>query len=303
MFEFAPAFGDLLRSISFAPHWLALLAGASALYAIGVRHARVGRPEIKFLRLRAAAFVLGMVTLWIAVLGPIEHYGNQALWVNFTGFLLITMVAAPLFVLASPLTLAFRALGKSGSARLRRFYRGFPMSWITFPPATWLAFAVVTYAWQFTSLTDLAAQYSLVRDAQLFTLLLVGIMFWYPAFPVDPIRWRLAHPLRGLYVVLEMAHKALFGGMFLSMESTFHTSFHENAAAWAPVPTTDQNLAILILWVGGNLVFVAALAAIVVAWLQYESRNNHRIDIRLAKQREAERQRQAALEQVFHKPV
>jgi putative membrane protein len=241
--------------------------------------------------------------MWLAVQGPLEHYGNQLLWANFTSFLLVTMVAAPLFVLATPLTLAFRVTGPAGRARLRRFYRGIPMSWLTFPVVAWLAFAVVTYVWQFTALTSIAAQNAAVRDIQMLSLLLVGLLFWYPAFAVDPIRWRLAYPLRGLYVLLELTHKGLFGGMFLSMETPFHGYFAENLPAWGPTAMHDQRLAILVLWLGGNLIFVAALISIAVGWSRYEARNSRRIDRRLERERAAQRRHREALEQVFQRPV
>lgn len=303
MTESPPTLGEILGMTSFDLHWIVLLAGAAVLYFIGVRRARTGRPVLRFLGLRSAAFILGLIAMWVAVQSPIEHFGNHFLWANFTSFLLITMVAAPLFVLATPLTLAFRVSGPRWRSRLRTFYRRFPVTWLTFPPVAWLAFAVVTYVWQFSSLTTFAAQHAAVRDVQMLTLLLVGLMFWYPAFAVDPIHWRIAHPLRGLYVLLEMTHKGLFGGMFLSMATPFHDHFANNLPDWGPSAMVDQRLGILILWIFGNLIFIAALVAIVTGWLQYEARNSRRVDRRLAIEREADARRKAALEQIFHKPV
>lgn len=299
MEDSAPGLLDVLQSTSFAPHRLSLLALLAAGYAVLYRRAT----RIPRLRLRGIAFAGGLVALWLAMLSPIEQFGNELLWVNFTGFFLLTMVAAPLLVLASPLTLAFRVAGPEGRRRLRAMYRGFPVTWLTFPPVAWLLFAVVTYLWQFSSLTGLAAQHWAVRDLQLASLLLVGVVFWYPALAVDPVRWRMGYPLRGLYVLLEMTHKALFGGMFLSMQTPFHSYFVENVPAWGPTAMNDQRLGILILWVGGNLVFVAVLAAIAVGWVRFDARNSRRIDRRLEIVREQERRRRAALEQVFHKPV
>ncbi len=298
-----PALGEILRATSFDPHWVAAFVVAIALYAVAYHRALHGVPRVRLLRLRAAAFALGLLALWLGVQSPLEHYGNQLLWANFTSFLLITMVAAPLFVLSTPLTLAFRVSSPAGRPRLRRLYRGFPVSWLTFPPAAWLIFAIVTYVWQFTSLTSWAAQHGLVRDLQLLSLLGVGFLFWYVAFAADPVRWRLNHPLRGLYVLLEMAHKGLFGGMFLSMQTPFHSHFADNVPAWGPSAMDDQRLGILILWIGGNLIFIAALIAIVAGWVAFEARNGRRLDRRLAKEREQQERRRAALEQVFHKPI
>ncbi|WP_322795542.1 cytochrome c oxidase assembly protein [Tepidiforma sp.] len=285
---------------SLDPFWLPLVVGAAAAAILA---ARTARPRSPHPRWRLIALLSGLLAILLATVTPIEHLGNQVLWVNFLGFLLLTMVAPPLILLGAPLTLAFRAAAPSQRRRLRALYRSRIAAALTFPVFTWLVFAVVTYLWQFTRLTELAARDPILRDLQQFTLLLVGLLFWLPAVATDPHRWRLPYPLRALYVLLEMTHKALFGGMFLSMNAAMHRHFAENAPAWAPDPLLDQRMAILVLWLGGNLIFVAALIAIVVGWIRYEQRNQRRVDYRLALQREAERRRRAALEQIFQRPV
>lgn len=276
------------------PFWLPLAAGSFVLYVHAFRSARGRHPAWRF-----AAFTVGLLLVLATTVTPLEDLGNRILWVNFAGFLLLTMVAAPLLLLGAPLTLAFRVGGPRRRAQLRALYRSRLAGFATFPIVTWLLFAVVTYLWQLTPLTDLAATNPLLRDFQQATLLLVGLLFWIPALAVDPMQWRLPHPLRALYVAVEMAHKGLFGAIFLSM----NTAIHDGFAAHASDPIADQHLAIMLLWIAGNLLFVAALAAILIGWVRYESRHQRRLDRRLALQREAERRRRAALEKVFHRPV
>lgn len=294
---------DWLSPWSFDPHWLIALAIAAGLYAHAYRR-HLHRPvRVGHSPFRAAAFFVGLFLVAVAVLSPLEHYGNQVLWVNFTGFFVLTMLAAPLIVLAAPLTLAFRVGSERRRRVLRAAYRSRFASALTNPVVAWLLFAIVTYLWQFSSLTEAAARNTLVRDFQQLTLLAVGLCFWIPALASDPLRWRLAHPLRALYVLLEMTHKALFGGMFLSMNNPIHPHFAQNAPAWAPDAITDQRIAILILWIGGSAVFMVALAAIVVGWMGYEDRAQARVDRRLRLEREAAERRRAAIDQVFQKQV
>lgn len=299
--ESAPGVAEILSHWSWDIPWLGV-----AVLAIGAYLRAFGRtravPQLHA-RWRLWSYVSGVALVLVAVLSPLEHYGNELLWANFTGFLLITMIAPPLILLGAPLTLAFRVASPRGRKFLRGLYRNPLVAALTFPVVTWLAFAVVTYLWQFTTLTSEAASHVFLRDLQQASLLLVGLLFWAPALAVDPMRWRMAHPLRALYVVLEMAHKALFGGMFLSMNTAMHDAFAANAPAWAPAPITDQRMAILVLWLGGNLVFVAALAGILTGWVRYERRNQHRTDWRLRLQREAAARRREAMDQVFTRPL
>ena len=294
---------DWLSPWSFDPLWILALALAAGLYAHAYRRHLHSSPRVGHSPLKAIAFFVGLVLVAVAVISPLEHYGNQVLWVNFTGFLVLTMLAAPLIVAASPLTLAFRVGSERRRRVLRSAYRGRVASALTNPVVAWLLFAVVTYLWQFSSLTEAAARNVFVRDLQQVTLLAVALCFWTPALASDPLRWRLAHPLRALYVLLEMTHKALFGGMFLSMNNPLHPHFAENAPAWAPDALTDQRIAILILWIGGSAVFMVALVSIVVGWMGYEDREQARVDRRLRLDREAAERRRAAIDQVFQKQV
>ena len=297
----APGWGEVARHWVADPAWLLLVAVSAAAYALGMRRASLrGFPHP---RARALMFAAGVAVLAIAVVSPVAHYGRTLLWVDFTGFLLLTMIAPPLLWLGAPLTLAFRANSPGGRARLRRFYRSRFVAAITFPAVSWLTFAVATYLWQFTPLTDVAARNDAVRTLQQVTLLVVGLLFWLPAIAADPVRWRLAYPLRALYVFVEMTHKGLFGGMFLSMNTPMHAEFAARAPAWAPDALTDQRIAILILWIGGNMIFLVALVGLVLRWVAYEQRNQRRTDFRLRLQREAARKRRAALDQVFTRPV
>ena len=138
--------------------------------------------------------MLGLALVFVATQSPLEHYGNQLLWADFGGMLLLTMIAPPLILLGSPLTLAFRASGPRGRARLRRLYRGRTARIVAMPIVSWLLFAVVTYAWQFMGITEDAAANVFVRDVQQLSLFAVSLLFWWPALCADPVAWRMNHP-------------------------------------------------------------------------------------------------------------
>jgi hypothetical protein len=100
-----------------------------------------------------------------------------------------------------------------------------------------------------------------------------------------------------------MVHKGLYGGMFLSLNNPFHSQFAEGLPDWALSPMEDQRMAILVLWIGGNLIYLLGLVVVAHSWIGYEARNTHRVDRRLAREREARRARRSAMEQVFQKSV
>jgi putative membrane protein len=301
--EPAPGLFDILTHWSFDLPWLVVIAAAAALYLRAATNPAAHRGRRPHARWKTFAYLAGIAALAIGVLSPLDHYGDHVLWLNFTSLLVITMIAPPLILLGSPLTLAFRVSSPRGRRRLRTFYRGAHTRVLTFPAVSWLLFAAATYIWQFTPLTDAAARHEPLRDLQQASLLAVSLLFWNPALCADPVRWRIPLPLRALYIFVEMTHKGLFGGMFLSMRHPMHDYFVTHAPSWAPGPMDDQRIAILVLWLGGNLIFLAVLIGLVVRWVQYEARSTARTDARLAAARAAATSRRAALDRVFEKPV
>ena len=299
----APGLWEVLSNSSFDFVWAIALGLGGTWYLRAARAVAAGHPRVPHPRRRTASFIAGLVLVALAVMSPLHEYGDQLLWVNFAGFLVLTMLAPPLFVIGRPLTLAFRASDHGGRRRLRAFYRHPIVRGLTFPVSAWFLFAAVTYVWQFSTLTEIAARDWLVRDVQQATLLLVGLVFWYVALAVDPVFWRMGYPVRVLFVGVEMVHKGLFGGMFLSLSTPFHQQFAEDLPEWAPSAMTDQRMGILILWIGGNLVFLAAIIWLINGWLHYEARTQRRVDHRLDQAKQAERRRQAALDRVFTKGI
>ena len=303
MIELAPSISEILRHFSPDLPWLLALGGISLAYLLAVRRAKAHTSGKSHANWRSGCFIAGIALVGVAVLSPVEHYGNILLWVDFTGFLILTMIAAPLILLGSPLTLAFRVSNKLWRERLRRGYRNPVLALVSFPAVTWLLFAVVTYVWQFSGLADDAAKNVFLRDFQQFTLLAVALLFWQPVICADPQRWRLPYTLRAFYVFVEMTHKGLFGGMFLSMNHPMHHYFAARLPARGPGPMTDQRISILILWIGGNLIFVLALVCLVAGWVRYEQRATRRTDRRLEKERIAVKAKRLATEQVFRRGI
>lgn len=298
-----PGLSEILTHFTFDVPWIVVIGVSAVLYLRATRQLAATNPRVPHPRWKTACFLGGLFMVGLAVLSPVDYYAKQMLWVNFLSLLILTMYAGPLLVLGSPLTLAFRVSTPPGRRRLRQFYRCNVIRLLTFPVVSGLLFATVTYIWQFSDLTDLATRNALAHYLQNATLLLVGLIFWVPALCADPVRWRVGYPLRALYVFTEMTHKALFAAMFLGMSTPVHGYIASNLPPYAPPPMTDQRAAIILLWGGGNLVFMPVLGGIVVRWMQYETRSTARVDKRLAKANEAARRKRAAMEQIFQKNV
>jgi putative copper resistance protein D len=283
---------------------LVLVAGLAVIGAWYLRRVSMLRqtaPRVPHPQWRVVSFIFGLVVMAIVLLPPVDWLTTQAMWSHFAGILLVSMVAAPALVLGAPVLLTFRTASPAGRRRLHRILRNPFTNRLTYPIVTWVLFAAVTYLWQFSGMAAWAAQWLIVRDAQNLSLLAVGYLFWLPAIGLEPVRWTPMYPIRIVYIISEMVHKSFFAAAFLSLDEPIVEYFANNSASWAPDPRTDQTIAIIIASLGGNLIFLLACVWLVREWLRSESRAANRLDRRLARDRAAERERKAALAQVFER--
>src|SRR5438132_1172041 len=99
--------GGALTSWSLEPLPTIGIVIAGALYVQGLRSLRLrGGPP--FNRWRATCFLGGLVVLFLALASPIDTYAGLLLSDHMVQHVLITMVAAPLLVLGTPVLLALR---------------------------------------------------------------------------------------------------------------------------------------------------------------------------------------------------
>ncbi len=119
--ESAPSFGEVVRQWVADPFWIVLLVAMAGAYGLAFRKSRQGK--FRHPSSRLALFMAGIAVAAIATVSPVAHYSDRLLWVDFTGFLMLTMIAPPLMLLGAPVTLGFRISGPKRRRMLRRMYR------------------------------------------------------------------------------------------------------------------------------------------------------------------------------------
>jgi putative membrane protein len=123
--------------------------------------------------------------------------------------------------------------------------------------AAWLLHVAVLWAWHAPALYDLAARHPLVHAVEHASLLSTAWAFWAV----------LLHPGRGrrtlgaadslLYLFAAAGQCAALGALLTLAESPWYTTHAETAGAWGLTPLEDQQLAGVLMWLAGGLVYVA----------------------------------------------
>jgi putative copper resistance protein D len=265
--------------------WLPL-ALTAWLYLIAVRSVDRAHPDNPVPRRRVWAWLAGLGVLLIALQSPIERYDTTLFSLHMVQHLLLTMVAAPLLLLAAPVTLLLRAARPETRQHwILPVLHSRPVRLLAFPVVAWVVFAVVTWAAHFTPLFDAALENPLIHYAEHALFLGAALLFWWPALGVDPAPWRLPHAARVGYLALGMPLNTFLALAIFSATAVLYPHYATLQRDWGMPPLEDQAWAGGIMWVGGDLVFLVALVAAVWGWMRAEEAEGRRVDALLDRDR------------------
>lgn len=252
---------------------VALVLVAFMLHLLGERRAaaRAGRPRDRRARLRALTFYAGLLTILVALAGPIDALTGQLFWVKMIQRLLLIVVAAPLIVLSRPwmsLWLAFpprwrhavaSALAHSPfCAPIRALSRA-----LARPSGAWAAFNVNLVFWHLPGPFDLTLQNSYVHILESCTLLLFAVLFW-----VQVTRARLPYSVRIGYIAAAMLINVGLSAVLAFAPHPLYSPYAQLAHRPGGISAlADQQIGAGIMWVVMDLPFAIAFALLIHSWL------------------------------------
>ena len=163
------------------------------------------------------------------------------------------------------------------------------MAVLTHPVVAWTLFGGhAVRALPLTAARPVAAQRPAVHEPIHLHFLLAGMLFFWPAVGLDPMRRRLPHPARLLYVLLAVPLHAFLGLAVLSSKTVIggdvYSAVHR---PWGASPLADQRAGAAILWAVGDLFGLVAGAVVVAQWIRHDERRQAREDQRLDAERAA----------------
>ena len=291
-----PTLGSLLFGLSFDPAVTLPLAAVAFAWIVAVRRVDAAHPANPVPRIRTVAFFGGLAAIAIALQSGIERYDTALFSVHMVQHILLTLVAAPLIALGAPVTLALRVASPVARRRwLLPILHSRPLRVLAHPVVAWLIFAGVMWAAHFSPLFDLALENRLAHDLEHGLFLGAALLFWWPAVGLDPAPWRLSYPARLLYVFLQMPQNTFLAVIILNAQSVLYPHYATLERIWGPSPLFDQKAAGGIMWLAGDFLFIAAMAAILVGWMRHDERDTARSERQADVERAAIRSRESRL--------
>ncbi len=251
------------------PVWsTAALIATACLYVRGWRRLHA-QAEGRFGAARVAAFCGGLLAVWVAIASPLDAFAALLLGVHMAQHLLLLMVAPPLLWLGAPALPLLRGLphtiAKHGLGpflawpRLQRTLRV-----LAHPIVSWTAFAVAVVGWHLPGPYQLALRAPAWHQAEHFSFLAAGLLFWWPVvqpWPSRPIwpRWTMIP-----YLLLADLLNTALSGFFAFSNRVIYPIYAAAPRLWGVTALADQVSAGALMWVPGSLVFLLPVASIVI---------------------------------------
>lgn len=287
-----PTLASLLIGWRLDPVVAGALALSAAAWLLLVRRVDRLHPGHPVPRARTAAFLGGLAAIAIALMSGIERYDTTLFSVHMAQHLLLMLVAAPLLALAAPVTQLLRAASPSARARwLLPVLHSTPVAALGHPIVGWLTFTIVLWFTHFSTVFDLALENAGVHELEHGAYLASALLFWWPVVAADPARRRLPHPVRALYLLLQLPVNSFLGMAILFAESPLYPHYASLGSPYGITALADQQLAGGLMWLGGDIVFIGAVLAVVAAWMRHEERDAPAAERRADAQRAALRER------------
>ena len=240
------------------------IAVTGVLYRLGT--SRAERPPPRW---RQRSFAIGLVAVAVAVISPIDALGEALASAHMVQHLLLMMVAAPLLVLGVPTETVMRgtsyAVRKNlGRARRRIGLTPARVRGISHPVVVWLLFAGVLWLWHLPGPYVAALESEILHIIEHATFLAAGFMFWRMVL--------VAHERSGGFALLAV-FTAGFQSTILAALLTFSLSpwyapYSSTAPAFGMSALADQQLAGVIMWVPGGLLYLAAGLTLFALWVR-----------------------------------
>jgi cytochrome c oxidase assembly factor CtaG len=264
-------------------HWLSepgsaiSIAVASVVYARGAaaawRHAGSGR-GVK--RAQAAFFAAGIGVLLIALVSPIDAMAEDLFWAHMLQHVLLAVVAPPLLVAGVPGTAALWAFPRPSRRKIVRFVQGnraLTAFWhfITLPAIAVVLHAVAIWTWHAPGAYILALRNPAAHALEHLSFLATGSLLWWAI--LFPRRSRSSGYAFGIVLLfVTMMQTGALGALIALSGRVWYPLQAVGAAEWGFTPLQDQQVAGLIMWVLGGVIYIIEMSVVFIVWMEHAQR-------------------------------
>lgn len=241
---------------------LSIVIGCAALLAVyfGANRFRAGR--------EALWFTGGVLALLLALVSPLDPLSDTYLFsAHMLQHLILVLIVPPMLLLGISRSLAEQIIAPRPIARVQ--------SVLGNPMVAWTIGNTVLWIWHLPVLFSATLANEGVHIFEHLCFLVSATIFWWPL--LSPIPGKRMDPLLALaYLFAASLSSGLLGIILTFAPASIYPAYlHPQDSlgilpsirtGWGLTPEIDQALGGLLMWVGGGVVFLAAIIQVLVRW-------------------------------------
>lgn len=267
---------------SFDPEFLLPVGFAVFFYLRGLRrweHRSHEHPPW-----RTALYLTGIAVLVLSFQSPIDRIAQHHFSMHMAQHLLTMTVAVPLILLGAPTTPSLRGMPRwlrlGVVARLaKRPAVRTAYGVVTHPVIAIALPAVVLWLWHLApGWYDRAVEDDLIHDLQHMSFVAVAVLFWWNVIDPKPLRARVPHIPRILYILGATIPAQFLGAMLTFAPEPLYETYVAATPIYGLDPLQDQQLGGLLMWIPGGLLYLLAAGVVFAVWAQQSERRQRALE-------------------------
>jgi cytochrome c oxidase assembly factor CtaG len=245
----------------------AALAATAAIYVRGWLQIRRTRPEL-FPLWRLAAFVGGVLSIFIAVASPLDTFSESLLFMHMAQHFVLMSMAPPLIVLGAPVVPMLRGLPRPVIRWLRPFFATQALhrigGFLTQPKVAWIAMNAAYLGWHIPKAYEFALASENWHNFEHACFFFTSLMFWWPVIAPWPYRQRGSRWLQLPYLLgADLVNTGLSAFLCFSGR-LLYPSYGAIPRLLGLTALNDQIAAGAFMWVAGSTVFLVPAMMVTV---------------------------------------
>ena len=249
------------------------LAALCAVYAIGVSRAWDAYGRGQGMRRRDVwCFAGTALTLALALVSPLDALSDDLFSAHMTQHVLLSVIAPPLLVLGAPHVAFAWALPRRARRSIVSAFTGDSLvrkCWLalTAPSVGWIVHAIAMWGWHAPKAYELALRSDPAHALEHLSFVGTACLVWWPIVHRRTTR-QAAYGLGIMTLFATAMQTGVLGALIALSHHLLYPAQAMNTLRWGLGPLEDQQLAGLIMWIPGGLLYLAAMAVLFVRWLE-----------------------------------
>lgn len=233
---------------------------AAVVYARGWFRLRAVFPNLISVW-RLAAFLSGIVAVWIAIGSPLNAFDDVSLTVHMVQHLLLMAVSPLLILLGAPELPLLRGLPRwIRRSLVGPFLRTAPLKrvghFITNPAICWLAAALALIGWHVPAVFELALRWDWLHELEHASFFGAGLLFWWPVIQPWPSTARWPRWSIPLYLFCATLPCDALSAFLVFCDRLVYSSYLSARRPFNISPLQDQQCAAALMWVCVSIIFL-----------------------------------------------